>query len=143
MLLYKPFRKIPVENGLSAEIIIENWRNFRYRAWLVDQNPSIIDNIEDEEDGDFSNQEMNLEDDFQECQIFSHLVPPNDVNLFDLHVPLVEGTFDISFDWESTTIFYDVAEEVIYFIRSEKSRGDIVYLSNITFASLDSLSRKQ
>jgi len=83
--LYKPFHDIPTKIGLSAEIIIENWRNFRYQAWHVDRKVSIIYNIEDEEYGDFSNQEMNLEDDFQEWQIFSHLVPPNDVNVSGLH----------------------------------------------------------
>ena len=86
MLLYKPFRDIPAEIGLLAKIIIESWRNFHYRAWHVDRHLSIIDNIEDEEDGDFSNQEMNLEDGFQEWQIFSRLVPPNDVNVSDLHI---------------------------------------------------------
>lgn len=78
MLLYKPFHDIPTEIDLSAEIIIENWRKFRYQACHV-QNPSIVNNIEDEEYGDFSYH------DFQEWHIFSHLVPPNDVNVYDLH----------------------------------------------------------
>ena len=66
LLLYKPFCDIYAEIGLSTEIIVEKWRNFRYRAWHVDWNPSIDENIEDGEDDDFANQEMNLEDDFQE-----------------------------------------------------------------------------
>jgi ATP-dependent DNA helicase PIF1 len=38
-LLYKPFRNIPLDIGLSDDTVIENWRNFRYRAWHVDQAP--------------------------------------------------------------------------------------------------------
>ena len=85
---------------------------------------------------------MNVEDDFQEWQIFSHLVPPNDVNVSDLHT-LGRRDFDISVDWESTTIFNDVVEEATNFITNAKSVGDIVDLSNRTFASPDSLSKKQ
>ncbi|MCY6525117.1 hypothetical protein, partial [Actinobacillus pleuropneumoniae] len=68
---------------------------------------------------------MNLEDDFQEWPIFSRLVPPNDVNVSDLHT-LGQRDFDISFDSEITTISHDVAEDAINFIRNAKSRGDIV-----------------
>ena len=85
---------------------------------------------------------MNLEDDFQEWKIFSWLFPPNDVNVSDLHT-LGWRDFDISFDSESTTISDDVAEEAINFIRNEKSRGDIVEISNRTFASPDSLLEKE
>ena len=120
--MYKPFHDIPAEIGLSAKNIIENWRNFQYRAWHVDRKLSIRDNIEDGEDGDFSNQEMNLEDDFQEWLIFPHLVPPNDVNVYDLHT-LGRREFDISFYWKSTTIYDDVVEEAINFIRNAKSAG--------------------
>ena len=88
---------IPTEIDLSAEIIIENWRNFGYQAWHVDQNLSIIDNIEDEEDGYFDSHEMNHKEVFQEWQIFSHMVPPNDMNVYDLHT-LGRRDFDISFD---------------------------------------------
>ena len=85
---------------------------------------------------------MNLKDDFQEWQLFSHLVPPSNVNVYDLHT-LGQRDFDISFDWKSTTISDDVVEEAINFIRNGLSRGDIVDLSNRTFASLDSLAEKQ
>lgn len=70
------------------------------------------------------------------------MVPPNDVNVYDLHT-LGRREFDISFDWESTTISDDVAEEAINFIRNVKSAGDIVELSNRTFASPNSLSEKR
>ena len=85
---------------------------------------------------------MNLEDDYQEWHILSHLVAPNDVNVSGLHT-LGRRDFDISFDWESATIFDDVAEEAINFIRNAKPTGCIVDLSNRTFASPDSLSEKQ
>ena len=70
------------------------------------------------------------------------MVPPNDVNISDLHT-LGRRDFDISFDWESTTISDDVAEEAINLIRNAKSRGHIVGLSNKKFASPDSLLEKQ
>lgn len=85
---------------------------------------------------------MDLEDDFQEWHIFSHLVPPNDVNVSNLHT-LGLRDFDISFDWESTTISDDVTKEAINFIRNGKLVGDIVDLSNKIFASTDSLSAEQ
>ena len=85
---------------------------------------------------------MNLEGHFQERQIFSRLVPPNDVSVSYLHT-LGRRDFDISFDRESTSISDDVVEEAINFIRNAKSRGGIVDLSNRTFASSDSLLEKQ
>jgi len=85
---------------------------------------------------------MNLEDDFQEWQLFSRLVPPNSVNVSDLHT-LGRRDFDISFDWQGTTISDDVAEEAINFIRNAISRGDVGDLSNRTFVSPDSLAEKQ
>lgn len=85
---------------------------------------------------------MNLEDYFKEWQIFSHLVPPNSFNVSDLHT-LGRRDFDISFDWQDTTISDDVAEEAIDFIRNEISRGDIGDLSNRIFSSLDSVAEKQ
>ena len=72
---------------------------------------------------------MNLEDDFQEWQLFSRLVPPNSVNVSDLHT-LGRRDFDISFDWKSTIVYDDVVEESINFIRNGQSRGDIFDLSN-------------
>ena len=142
MLLYKPFHDISADIELSTEIIVENWRNFRYRAWHVDRNPSIDENIEDGEHCDFANQEMNLEDYFQEWQLFSHLIPPNSVNVSELHT-LGRRDFDISFDWKGTTIYDDVAEEAINFIRNAISRGDVGDLSSRTFVSPDSLAKKQ
>ena len=64
------------------------------------------------------------------------------MNFYDIHT-LGRRDFDISFDWESTTIPDDVVEEAIHFIRNAKSMGDIVDLSNKTFSSPDSLSEKQ
>ena len=81
---------------------------------------------------------MNVEDDFLEWQIFSCLVPPNDVNVSDLHT-LGRRDFDISIDWESKTIYDDVADEATNFIRIGKSAGDIFDLSNRTFPSPGSL----
>jgi hypothetical protein len=66
-----------------------------------------------------------VEEDFEEWQLLSRLVPPNNVNVSDLHT-LGRRDFDICFDWDKTTISNDVAEEAINFIRNAKSRGVIV-----------------
>lgn len=70
---------------------------------------------------------MNLEGDFQEWDIFSFLVPPNNVNFSHLHT-LGGKDFDISFDLQSTTIYDDVDEEGTNFIGNGELRGDIVDL---------------
>jgi hypothetical protein len=44
-------------------------------------------------------QEVNVEDDFEEWTILSQLIPPNNVNVSDLHT-LGRRDFDISFNWE-------------------------------------------
>jgi hypothetical protein len=138
--LYKPFRNIPFDIGLSDETVIENWRNFRYRPWHVHRAPVSSENVED--DDDFQEQPTHVEEDFEEWKILSRLVPPNNVNVSDLHT-LGRRDFDICFDWEKTTTSNDVAEEAIYFIRNAKSRGVIVENHHPIYVSPSSLEEKQ
>ena len=82
MLLYKPFRNIPNDIGLSSETVIENWRNFRYRAWHVDRSPAPSDTADEDE---YSHEEDTIvEDDFEEWQVLSRLIPPNNIAISDL-----------------------------------------------------------
>ena len=83
-----------------------------------------------------------MEEDFEELKLLSRLVPPNNVNVSDLHT-LGRRDFDICFDWEKTTISNDVAKEAIYFLRNAQSRGHIV--ENIHHSSVypSSLADKQ
>jgi hypothetical protein len=140
LILYKPFRNIPIDIGLSDETMIENWRNFRYRPWHVHRAPVSSENVED--DDDFQEQPTHVEEDFEEWKFLSRLVPPNNVNVSNLHT-LGRRDFDICFDWEKTTTSNDVAEEAIYFIRSAKSRGVIVENHHPNYVSPSSLAEKQ
>ena len=69
LLLYKPFHNIITDIGLSTDIIIENWRNFRYHPWHVDQTPSSSNNVE--EDVDLHEQASNVDEDVEELQLLS------------------------------------------------------------------------
>ena len=50
LLLYKPFRNIHIDIGINTEIIIHNWRKFRYRYWNVNKIPLVLDTIEEYDD---------------------------------------------------------------------------------------------
>jgi hypothetical protein len=67
--LYKPFRNIPFDIGLSDETVIENWINFRYRPWHVHRALVSSENFED--DDDFQEQPTHVEEDFEEWKILS------------------------------------------------------------------------
>jgi ATP-dependent DNA helicase PIF1 len=140
LLLYKPFRNIPLDIGLSNDTVIENWRNFRYRAWHVDRAPLSSENVEDDDDS--QEQPSHVEEDFEEWQLLSRLVPPNNVNVSDLHT-LGRRDFDICFEWEQTTVSNEVGEEAISFIRNAQSRGHIIQNVHPTNASPSSLAEKQ
>ena len=83
-----------------------------------------------------------MEEDFEEWQLFSRLVPPNNVNVSDLHT-LGRRDFDICFEWEQTTVSNEVGEEAISFIRNAQSRGHIIQNVHPTNASPSSLAEKQ
>jgi ATP-dependent DNA helicase PIF1 len=140
LLLYKPFRNIPNDIGLSSETVIENWRNFRYRAWHVDRSPTPSDTADEDEDS--HEEETIVEDDFEEWQVLSRLIPPNNITISDLQT-LGRREFDICFNWDQSMVSNDVAEEAIHFIKIAKSRGDIVENSLSTIPSPTSLSEKQ
>jgi hypothetical protein len=52
-----------------------------------------------------------VEEYFEEWKLLSRLVPPNNVNVSDLHT-LSQRDFDICFDWGKTTISNDVVEDL-------------------------------
>ena len=120
--------------------MIENWQNFQYRAWHVDRSP-IPSNIVDE-DEDSHEQETIVEDDFEEWQVLSRLIPPNNITISDLQT-LGRREFDIFFNWEKSMVSNDVVKEAIDFTKIVKSRGDIVENSLSTIPSPTSLSKKQ
>ena len=81
--MHKPFRNISTDIGLSIDIIIENWRNFRYHPWHVDRTPSSSNKVE--EDIDLDEQASNVDEDVEEWHLLSRLVPPNRIDVSDLH----------------------------------------------------------
>jgi hypothetical protein len=83
-----------------------------------------------------------VEEDFEEWKLLSRLVPPNNVNVFDLHT-LGRRDFYICFEWEQTTVSNDVVGEAIYFIINAQSRGHIIENVHPTSASPSSLIEKQ
>jgi hypothetical protein len=139
-LLYKPFRNIALDISLSHDTLIENRINFWYRSWHVDQTPLSSENFE--YDDDSKEQATHVEEDFEEWKLLSLLVPPNNVNVSNLHA-LGRRDFDICFDWEKIIVSNDVSREDIYFIINAQSRGHIVENIHPTYASPYSLEVKQ
>ena len=74
LLLYKPFKNIQIDIGVSTKIIIRHWRSLRYRAWHVNKIPLAPDTIE--EDDDTHQNEVIHDNDMDDWDILSHLVPP-------------------------------------------------------------------
>ena len=138
--MYKPFRNISIDIGLSTDIIIENWRNFRYHPWHVDRIPSSYDNVE--EDIDLDEQASNVDEDVEEWQLLSRLVPPNRIDVSDLHT-LGRRDFDLSFNWDEPIVSNGAAEVAINFIRTIQSTGIFVVDSHSVVAWPSSLSETQ
>ena len=99
LLLYKLFRNIHTDIGVNIEIIIHNWRNHRYRAWHVNRIPLGPDT--NEEDHDTHQDEVVHENDMDEWEMLSCLVPPNTIQVSDIET-LGRRDFDLVHPWNST-----------------------------------------
>ena len=140
LLLYKPFGNISSNIGLSAETIIENWRNFHYCPQHIDRDPSSSDVVEDDED--LHAEPTNVDEDIEEWQLFPRLVPPNNIDVSNLDT-LGQRDFDLCFNWEETIISNDAAEAAIDFIRTIQSTGVVVTYFDSAFVSPSSQSEKE
>ena len=138
--MYKPLHNISSNIGLSAETIIENWRNFRYRPWHIDWAPSSSDVVQDDEY--LHAKPTNVDEDIDEWKVLSRLVRPNNIDGSHLNT-LGRRNFDLCFNWEETVISNDVAEGAIAFIRTIQSTGVVVIDYDSAFAFPFSLSEKQ
>ena len=145
LLLYKPFRNVERDIGLSREIIVENWRNLQYRPWHLRRAPVPSNNDDDENDGedDISHQHpVNDDENFEEWQLLSRLVPTNNLSVYDLHT-LGHRDFDLSFNWDEAIVDNGFVEKVVEFVKDVQRQGVILNDAPSTFASPSSLSTKQ
>jgi len=126
-------------------IIVENWRNLQYRPWHLRRAPVPSINDDDENDGedDISHQHpVNADENFEEWQLLSRLVPANNLSVSDLHT-LGHRDFDLSFNWDEAIVDNGFAEKVVDFVKDVQRQGVILNDAPSTFASPSSLSTKQ
>ena len=67
---------------MSSEIIIENWKSFRYHPWHINRQEIKVEN--DDEDDNLIPTLDNFHEDVEEWKILSRLIPPNNIYISDL-----------------------------------------------------------
>jgi len=114
LILYKLFHHVGSNIGLSTESIFWNWRNWRYHAWNVDQCP--FPNELDEEHVEPLIGDENVDQDFEEWQLFSRLVPPSCVNILDLD-NVGRRDFNVDYNWQEMMVSNEFLEEGVNFLK--------------------------
>ena len=95
-----------------------------------------------EEDDDTHEDEVIHENDMDEWEMLSRLVPPNTVQVSDIDT-LGRRDFDLIHAWNSTTGWNRDLEDPTDFIKNVRSRGSIPNVSHSMSASPSSFSDKQ
>ena len=101
--------------------------NLRYRAWHVNRIPLEPDT--NEEDDDTHEYGVIHENEMDEWEMLSRLVPPNTIQVLDIDT-LGHIDFDLIHAWNSTTGSNRNLEDPTYFIKNGHSRGLIPDLSH-------------
>ncbi|XP_057840713.1 uncharacterized protein LOC131050530 [Cryptomeria japonica] len=121
LLLYKPFRHIPIDIGASTDQIIANWKLLymdgysRWHIYGVEQE-CTIENDEDFDTNDFQNSHN---EDQYEWEYLSQMGASNNITINDLQM-LGKRDYDINFDWAEPHPTNPLHLTAVHFISTNK-----------------------
>ncbi|XP_057873917.2 uncharacterized protein LOC131079892 [Cryptomeria japonica] len=121
LLLYKPFRHIPIDIGASTNQIIANWKLLymdgysRWHIYGVEQE-CTTDNDEDSDTNDFLHSHN---EDQYEWEYLSQMSASNNITINDLQM-LGKRDYDINFDWAEPHPTNPLHLTVVHFISTNK-----------------------